>query len=198
MKSIQPNLNNWMKNMFRSSLIVTALLISSISFSAFAQNNCKDLLRSVKSNNITKVTELLKTVNPDCVFRGDGEPRSPLVAAARNGNLVIVKLLLASKANVEFHAKGDESPLIAVSKNGHIEIVKHLISQGAKVDAKLDSDGTALIASVKNGHHDVAKILLENGADPYLTTSGDEYPMYHARMMKDKSMIALLEQFKKQ
>jgi len=194
MKTKKSNKSNWLNG----PILIIMFLISSAAFSAFGQNNCKDLLRAVKSNNITKVTELLKTINPDCVFRGDGEPRSPLVAAARNGNFAMVKLLLASNANVEFHAKGDESPLIAASKIGHVEILKQLISQGARIDANVNSDGTALIASVKNGHHDVAKILLENGADPYLTTSGDEYPMYHARMMKDKSMIALLEQFKKQ
>jgi len=186
-----------MKNLFNTSFIITALFFSSMSFSAFAQNNCKGLLSAVKSNNITKVTEMLKTNNPDCVFRGAGEPRSPLVAAARNGNLAIGKLLVEAKANVEFHAKDDESPLIAASKYGHIELVKYLITQGAKIDAKINSDGTALIAAVKNDHEGIAKILLEHGADPYLETAGDEYPMLHARMMKNKSMISLLEHYKK-
>ncbi len=227
MKTKKSNTTSWMNR----PILIIMFLISSAVFSAFAQNNCKDLLRAVKSNNITKVAELLKTINPDCVFRGDGEPRSPLVAAARLGNLEIGKLLITAKADVEFHAFEDETPLISASaygyldfvkyllvnhaeinkklkgngtallmasKNGHVETVKYLISKGAKIDSPVGSDGTALIASVKNGHHDVAKILLEYGADPYLTTSGDEYPMYHARMMKDKAMIALLEQFKKQ
>lgn len=198
MKTKTLNMNNRTKNIFRTSLIITVLLITSISFSSYAQNNCKDLLRAVKSNNITKVTELLKTVNPDCVFRGDGEPRSPLVAAARNGYLAIVKLLLTANANIEYHAKGDESPLIAASKAGHIETVKYIISQGADINAQIDSDGTALIAAVKNGHFEVAKVLLEKGADPDLASSGDEFPMYHARIMNDKPMISLLEKFKKQ
>jgi len=197
MKTKTSNQNQWMKNIFRTSFIITVLLITSISFSSYAQNNCKDLLRAVKSNNITKVVELIQTVNPDCVFRGDGEPRSSLVAAARNGNLAIVKLLLTAKANVEFHAKGDESPLIAASKAGHIETVKYIISQGADINAQIDSNGTALIASVKNGHYDVTKILLKKGADPCLTTSGDEYPMYHAQQLKDNRMITLLETYAK-
>jgi len=176
---------------------IIMLLISSAAFSAFGQNKCKNLLRAVKSNNITKVTELLKISEPDCVYRGDGEPRSPLVAAARNENQTIAKLLIEAKANVEFHARGDESPLIAASKTGDVEMVKYFISKGAEINSKVRGNGTALIASVRNKHYEVSKLLLEKGADPYLTTPGDEYPMYHARQSKNKRMITLLESYAK-
>ena len=193
MKTKKPNTSNGLNG----PILIIMFLISSAVFSVFGQNNCKDLLRAVKANDISKVSELLKTVNPNCVFRGDGEPRSPLVAAARKGNLTLVKLLVEAKANVEFHASGDESPLIAASKAGHIETVKYFISQGAEINSKVRSDGTALIASVKNNHIEVAKVLLAKGADPYLASSGDEFPMYHARQSKNKRMIALLETYAK-
>jgi ankyrin repeat protein len=176
-------------------LLIIAFLISSTTFSVIGQNDCKNLLRAVKANDINKVTELLKTTEPDCIFRGDGEPRSPLVAATRNENLAMVKLLIEANANVEFHAKGDESPFIAASRTGNVELVKYFMSKGVKVNTKVKGNGTALIASVRNNHYEVSKLLLEKGANPYLASSGDEYPIYHARQSRNKKLIKLLESY---
>ncbi len=195
MKSITLKQNSKMQRIISTAFLVAAILISNIP-AANAQNNCKDLLRAVKSNNITSVKEILANQSPNCIYKGDGEPRTPLVAAARKGNLMLIKLLVEADAKVEFHANGDETPFIAASKGGHLDTVKYLYSKGAAIDLKVSDDGTALIAAVKNGHYEVAKLLLEKGANPYLRTSGDEYAMYHARNSKDEPMINLLEKFK--
>jgi ankyrin repeat protein len=206
---------------------------------------CQALLKAIKEKNLSKVKELLKHTDPNCVYESpekkginikEGQkffvqdPRSPLVAAARDGDTEIGQLLIEADADVEFHAQGDETPLMAASANGnldfvkllmangadlnrklsgdgtalivasrqgHVETVKYLISQGAEVDGMVDTDGTPLINSVRMGHYEVSKILLENGADPYLSTPGDEYPLYHAIKSKNKSMIELLEKYKK-
>lgn len=159
--------------------------------------NCQDLLLAVKANDLDKVKEIIKTVEPNCSFYNDGEPRSSLVAAARNGNVEIGKVLLAAKAAVEYHAEGDESPLIAAANYGHLDFARMLIDQGAKVNRKVRGDGTALIGAARGGHYEVAKLLLENGADPYLSVSGDEYPMYHAREAGNKPLIKLLASYEK-
>ncbi len=169
----------------------TALPISTVSKKA----SCADLLRAVKAGNAKLVKELLKSVDPDCTYRDDGEPRSSLVAAARMGNMEITKLLLAAKASVEYKARGDESPLMAAANHGHLELVKLLVEKGAKVDRKISGDGTALIGAVRSGHYEVAKYLLDKGANPFTVVSGDEYAMYHARMNEDKRMIRLLKLF---
>ena len=72
------------------------------------KNNCAALLRAVKRNNTQIVKTLVQTVDPNCEYREEGEPRSPLNAAAREGNVEIGKLLLAANADVEFRARGDE------------------------------------------------------------------------------------------
>lgn len=169
----------------------TALPISSVSKKA----SCADLLRAVKSGNAKLVQELLKSVDPDCTYREDGEPRSSLVAAARMGNMEITKLLLGAKASVEYKSRGDESPLMAAANHGHLDLVELLVANGAKVNRKISGDGTALIGAVRNGHYEVAKFLLEKGANPFAVVAGDEYAMYHARMNEDKKMIQLLRKY---
>lgn len=157
--------------------------------------SCADLLRAVKSGQVERVKELLKSVDPDCAFFDEGEPRSSLVAAARQGNLEITDLLLKAKADVEYKARGDESPLMAAANYGHLALVKLLVANGAKVNRKISGDGTALIGAVRGGHYEVAKYLLEQGANPFAVVSGDEYAMYHARINEDKKMIKLLRHF---
>lgn len=160
-----------------------------------AVGSCQDLLQAVKDEEVEKVRALLKTVDPDCAYYDDGEARSPLVAAARTGNMAIGRLLLGAKANVEFHAKNDETPLMAAAKNGHLAFAEMLIAKGAKVDRKLSGDGTALIYAVRGEHYEVAKLLLEKGADPYKAVPGDEYAMYHARMSGNRKLIKLLKEY---
>ena len=158
---------------------------------------CKDLLRATLKVEMYVMRELLKTVDPDCAYYGDGEPRTALVAAARMGNIDLIKLLIEAGANAEYHGKGDESPLIAAANNGHLEVAQYLVANGAKVNAKHPGDGTALIGAVRGKHYEVAEYLLEQGADPYLEVRGDEYPMYHARSQGDKKMVALLKKYEK-
>ena len=207
---------------------------------------CKALLKAIKKKNLSQVKELLKSADPNCIdynperveinpekgqsFMIQG-PRTPLVAAAREGDLEAGKLLTEAGADVEFHAQGDETPLMAASANGnldfvkflvaggaevnkklsgdgtalivasregHAEVVKYLISQRAEVDGLVSTDGTPLINAVRGGHYEVSKILLDNGADPYLSTPGDEYAMYHARESKNRNMVELLKKYGKE
>lgn len=166
--------------------------------STLLQTECQALLQAVRSSNIEKVRSLLdSSSDPNCSYRFDGEPRSPLVAAARNGDLEIGKLLLESGADVEFQSRGDEPPLMSAARNGHLEFVQMLIAAGAEVDRIKKGDGTALINAVKSQQLEIAKLLLEHGADPYLEVPGDEYAMYHARISNNATMISLLKSYEK-
>lgn len=139
----------------------------------FNDEDCRDLLRAVKASNPRKVAELLKTTDPNCSYRADGEPRSPLVAAARNGDLAIGKLLLAAKADVEYRASGDESPLMAAAQYGQLDFVKYLVAEGAKINRKLTGDGTALLVAAKGGHVEVVKYLIAHNAEIDQEIPGD-------------------------
>nr|WKN35735.1 ankyrin repeat domain-containing protein [Tunicatimonas sp. TK19036] len=312
MNAKKSNPHSYWKYAFIAPILLVTLIIMNKPVSALAQHaeeeslpavaqgdtqDCRELLSAVKANDQSKVAELIKTITPNCTYYGDDEPRSPLVAAARNGALEIGQLLVEAQADIEFHAAGDETPLMAAArygqlefvkylvdqgaeinrqlggdgtalinacqnghlevakylisqkaeinqavqgdgtpllvaaKNGHLEVVKYLLSQNAKINQSISGDGTALIAASKNGqldvvrylisqkaeidqqvpgdgtalidavknnHYTTAKLLLENGADPYLHAPGDEYAMFHARIAKNKEMIALLNQYAKE
>jgi ankyrin repeat protein len=79
-----------------------------------------------------------------------------LILAATNGHKEVVKLLL--KAGADVFASNDEA-LITSSEKGYTEIVKLLLKSGANVNVE------ALFWAAKNGHTEVVKLLLKAGAD---------------------------------
>lgn len=143
---------------------------------------CGDLLRAVKADDLQLVRKILQSdsVHPDCSYFEDGEPRTALVAAARKGNLDMVKLLIEADAKVEFHAKGDETPLMAAAQYGHLNVVQYLVAQKADVNRKVSGDGTALLVAARSGHLSVVRYLLEQDADINAEVSGDGTALINA------------------
>ncbi len=138
-----------------------------------ATDACHKLLTAVKTNNVSLVNTLLADTDPNCTYRDGGEPRSPLVAAARNGNMEIVKLLVDADADVSYHAKGDETPLMAASLYGHVHIVQYLVENGANVNEQLKGDGTALLVASRAGHLEIVDYLISQQADVNSQVNGD-------------------------
>jgi ankyrin repeat protein len=146
-------------------------------FESREADNCQALLTAVKEKDIKKVKALLKSVGPDCTYRGDGEPRSPLVAAARVGDLEIGALLVDAGADVGFHASGDETPLMAAAAAGHLDFVKYLVVHDADINKKLGGDGCALLVAARQGRVEVVKYLISAGADVNAQVNGDGTPL---------------------
>ncbi|PON26682.1 hypothetical protein TGAM01_v204183 [Trichoderma gamsii] len=87
----------------------------------------------------------------------DKDDESPLWAAACNGHVEIVKLLL-EKYCVEPDSKNkdDESPLLAASCNGHAEIVRLLVLEdGVDIDSKDTEGKSPLWFASRNGHAEI-------------------------------------------
>ena len=155
------------------TLISLSFLFIFVQFN-FAQNyTCKDLLKAVKENEFEQVVKLLQHVNPNCSYRGAGEPRSPLGAATQLGNLEMVKMLIDNNAKVKYNGDGDASALMIAGANGHLAIVKFLHQKGAKINRKIKGDGNALLVSARNGHTEVCKYLINNGAKVNAKVDGD-------------------------
>lgn len=156
-------------------------------------DQCRSLLQAVKDQDLNKVKTLLVDVNPNCTYYyEDEDPRSPLVAAARLGNLEIGKLLIAAKADVAFHARGDETALMAAAANGHLDFVKFLVSQKAAINKKLSGDGTALLVASRNGHLPVVQYLIDQGADINAQVSGDGTALICATRRGHYEVVKLL------
>ncbi|KAI9765917.1 MAG: hypothetical protein M1840_007058 [Geoglossum simile] len=90
-----------------------------------------------------------------------------LQAAAQNGHLEVVRLLLrrGGEANAKPVLDG-KTALQAAAGSGHMKIVQLLLEKGADINAKpSDSGRTALQAAAEAGHLAIVRWLLERGAD---------------------------------
>ena len=94
--------------------------------------------------------------------------RDPLLIAASNGKVEIVRLLIKYGAKIDLpHEHG--AALFWASKKGHISVVGLLLERGVDVNRVSriphGSKRTALTEASNGGHLDVVKLLLRHGAD---------------------------------
>jgi ankyrin repeat protein len=88
---------------------------------------------------------------------------SPLQAAARNGDLTIVRILLKHRPWVDHRCCDGPAALGYAAEAGHAEIVKELLNAGAdpSIVSSYDRDlqGTPLDVARRRGHTAVAELL---------------------------------------
>ena len=219
MSAKKSNPYSYWKYAFVAPLVFVMMLMLNKPFSAMAQAEiaetaimnedpgCKALLRAIKEQDIPTIGELLNSVDPNCIDSNpDTEvittkggqkyytrnPRTPLVAAAKIGNLTIGEMLIDAKADIEFFAKGDETPLMMASKNGNIDFVRYLLASGADINRKLKGEGTALMAAARNGQLETIKLLLGEGADINAMVPGEGTPLLVAARNGHLETIKLL------
>lgn len=89
---------------------------------------------------------------------------SPLMLAARAGNVPVIETLLKRKAEVNGADNHGSTPLIYAAQNGQLEAVRTLLRAGAKVDAADSQGWTPLLHAAVNGHAPVVTQLLKSGA----------------------------------
>jgi hypothetical protein len=105
---------------------------------------------------------------------------SPLYAASQQGDIEVVKVLIASGADVNKTTPNGASPLYIASHKGHLEIVKTLLAAGADVNKTITGEVSSLYIASQNGHLEVVKALIAAGADVNKTMTGEVSPLYIA------------------
>lgn len=95
--------------------------------------------------------------------------RTALQAAAENGHLDLVKILVATGAAINApHAPiSGRTALQAAAESGHLDIVGFLLGKGANVNAHAGRHAgvTALYTAARSGYTEIVKLLLDNDAD---------------------------------
>ena len=122
---------------------------------------------------------------------------SVLFLAARGGNALVVRELVARGAAVESaHSVNGTTALMLATELGHFEVVKELVAQGANVNATRRSDGSnALMIAVIHEQTEIVRYLvMSGGADPTAHRRDGETPMSLAvRLGLTGSVRALLD-----
>uniref|UniRef100_A0A8D0AXJ2 asparaginase n=1 Tax=Salvator merianae TaxID=96440 RepID=A0A8D0AXJ2_SALMN len=85
-------------------------------------------------------------------------------AAAKNGDLDVLKALQNLGGNLSAGDYDGRTPLHVASCEGHLDIVKHLLISGATVYAKDRFGATPLLNAIKFRHQDIIRLLRETGA----------------------------------
>lgn len=131
---------------------------------------------------------------------------TPLLDAARYGNLDYIKLLVEKGADVNaIEQKYDEldkegyysSVLSNACRSSSLEIVKYLVEKGAKINRIDPSDETALINACQHWRSadrsaEIVKYLLEMGADVTIGDREGLTALAHAKIKGHKEAEKLL------
>jgi bla regulator protein blaR1 len=99
---------------------------------------------------------------------------TPLIQAARVGDLAMVNTLLELGADPNQALLRDGNPLIVAAMQGHLAVVERLLDAGADVNGIVQYDETPLINAAREGHLPVVRALLAHGADINLGVWADE------------------------
>jgi ankyrin repeat protein len=112
---------------------------------------------------------------------GGGGGLTPLVFAAREGDIESAKLLIAAKADVNEQTEYGWTPLLVAVNNRNYQLAKLLVENGANVNLANKGGWTPLYLATDNrnieggdypvpkpdmDHLELIKLLLEKGADP--------------------------------
>jgi ankyrin len=101
------------------------------------------------------------------VLRGGS---TPLLFAARSGDVESARLLLAAGADVNDALPEGQSALVLAAHSGHTGLARLLVEKGANPDSA-DAGYTALHAAVLRSDLELVKVLLSRGANPNLRTT---------------------------
>lgn len=98
-------------------------------------------------------------------FRMNHGGSTPLLFAARSGDVATARALVEAGANVDDTAAAGTSALVIAAHSGQGPVGIYLLEQGADPNAA-EAGYTALHAAILRGQIDLAVALLDHGADP--------------------------------
>ena len=176
-----------MNKFFIVSMVVLALL-GGIALHGEAAS----LHNAIKEQDLAQVRLLLKAADTNMVNAQDSNTTTPLVLAAIQGNLDIVKELITAGANVNLATEGGLTPLhCAVNKDFH-EVAKYLIKKGANVNAVTAKGSTSLHWASYNKNYALCKLLIQAGAIVNAKAMNGFTPLHWAAYTDAGDLVTLL------
>jgi ankyrin repeat protein len=125
---------------------------------------CRNLIEAAKSGDVNRTKKLVSCTNDSCTA-DDGFRKSPLIYAANNGHVEVVRVLLEGGANAERVNANQQTALHYAAWYGYLDVCRLLLDWGAKVDPLDKWKDTPLHDAARTGQLSVVKLLVERGAD---------------------------------
>ena len=151
--------------MCRRILAAAAVLIFGLAASALAQttDQAAALVKAATDGDTAAVERLLAAgVNPNSA---DNKGLTALNWAAYNGNVPVVRALLAHKAAVDSHSNPDAwTPLMNAANGGHNDVIALLLDAGAQINAKDKVGDAAVWYAATSNLRQTAALLKARGA----------------------------------
>lgn len=88
-----------------------------------------------------------------------------MIAAAENGELPVVRRLLADGGRIEARDQRGRTALLAATHRNRVDVARFLIQEGADVNAKDFIQDTPFLYAGAEGRNDILKLVLEAGAN---------------------------------
>ena len=123
----------------------------------------------------------------------DTDGFTPLMNAAKNGDLDGSQRAIASGANVNATNETGVSALYIAAGLGHKEVTKLLIEKGANVNAKTGGGFTPLMQAALTGQVEIARMLLDAGADATVTDIANKNAVDYAPPDRKKEFSEILK-----
>lgn len=118
---------------------------------------------------------------------------TPLMEAAQEGHMDLVKFLLENRANVHAQTQTGDTALTYASENGHTDVAEVLLSYHAELEHESEGGRTPLMKACRAGHICTVKYLIGKGADVNRqTTNNDHTPLSLACAGGHQAVVELL------
>jgi uncharacterized protein len=135
---------------------------------------------------------LLPLVMVLLVVRGQAATDSPLVVAAKNGDLVAVRAQIAKRVDVNTQATDGSTALLWAAYHSDLDMTRALLAAGAKPGVANRYGVTPLLQASRTGAAPVVQALLRAGADAKLAPAGAEPALMGAARSGSMDTVKLL------
>ncbi len=154
--------------------------------------NSPPLVIAVKTGQRDIVEDLLAVPGIHVDAR-DSEHRNAVHVACEEGQLELVRLLVAHGANLNSHCR-TSTPLIAACLGSNPELLDYVLKKTPRqlIDFKAPGGNTALANAVACGNLTAAGKLIARGADPDNIGASAMTPLHHAAKHGQVAMAKLL------
>jgi ankyrin repeat protein len=150
-----------------------------------------DTMTPEEALEIQKLKAYVKD-SPDLINVVDNVGETPLLKAATEGHLSVVKYLLSNGVGLNVRDRNGRTALHKASLFGHKSVVEFLLSQGADVNDRDNFGNTPLSLAVVNGSKSVVQVLLGNKANVNAKDVWDATPLLLAVNKGFKSIVQVL------